>query len=319
MSSLQLLGPQWPSPNAPEVLESAAGDGPIVTITAGWRHAETDDEALRRHLGPDVAVLPIYRWFEVVMDELPDLRRAYRGRQAGIVELARLHRIRLGAAASAAHALLGEARGPHVDAQTRAAIDDVRRVDSQLLQAIAAVHARVAADSGTIWQHPVVQRLRERGGQALRDAGAIVVTGGHVGVLRNRMAFFGLPDHLRVAVSSGVPLLAWSAGAMVLTERVVLFYDDPPEGPSIPEVLDAGFGVVPSVVLFPHARRRLALERTARVQLLAARFAPSLCIGLENGAWIVRDPHGAWINRGESGTAVRLGADGHVTDLPVAR
>jgi hypothetical protein len=102
---------------------------------------------------------------------------------------------------------------------------------------------------------------------------------------------------------------------MVLTERVVLFYDDPPEGPSVPEVLDRGIGLVSDTVLLPHARQRLALEDERRVELLVARFAPARCLTLENGAWLHRE-QGRWTNRGSEGSACLLRRDGTAEPLP---
>ena len=59
-------------------------------------------------------------------------------------------------------------------------------------------------------------------------------------------------------------VVAWSAGAMVLTERVVLFHDDPPHGAGIAEVLDVGLGLVPR-------RGRAARTRAAGSRLDDAR------------------------------------------------
>ena len=46
-------------------------------------------------------------------------------------------------------------------------------------------------------------------------------------------------------------VVAWSAGAMALTERVVLFHDFVPHGVAQTEVYGAGIGVVPGVVAAP--------------------------------------------------------------------
>ena len=67
-----------------------------------------------------------------------------------------------------------------------------------------------------------------------------MIAGGHVASLLNRLALF---DVLELA--AGKPVIAWSAGAMVLTDRIVLFHDYPPYGSDIAQVLDAGFGLAP--------------------------------------------------------------------------
>jgi hypothetical protein len=58
-----------------------------------------------------------------------------------------------------------------------------------------------------------------------------------------------------------LPVFAWSAGAMAVTDRVVLFHDSPPAGPpATPRSSAHGLGLFPGVVALPHARRRLRLE-----------------------------------------------------------
>jgi hypothetical protein len=77
--------------------------------------------------------------------------------------------------------------------------------------------------------------------------------------------------------------VAWSAGAMVLTERVVLFHDDPPHGEPAAELLDAGLGLVRDIVALPDARRRLAMSDPDRLAALSRRFAPATCVTLDPG------------------------------------
>ncbi|MEZ4239037.1 MAG: Type 1 glutamine amidotransferase-like domain-containing protein [Myxococcota bacterium] len=313
-----VLGPQRPTANAPRALaELAPGPGPIVVLTAGWRADELDEEVIQRHLGPEAAVLPLYTWFEVVMRELPDLRQAYRARQDALVDLRRLHRTRLHRALEVVRELVELEQTPLVRDQLALAFDDVRRIDDQLLDAAAAIHAEHARASEPWNAHPSVARLRERATVALRGARAVAIAGGHVAVLLNRMQFFGVDAVLR-EIAGQRPIVAWSAGSMVLADRVVLFYDDPPDGPAFPEVLDRGFGIVPGVVVLPHARQRLRLDQPSRVAALVTRFRPARCIGTENGAWLVQDAAGDWANRGEPDTAFELQADGEVRSLPAA-
>jgi hypothetical protein len=311
---LVLLGPQRPRPNAPDALARHPGEGPVVVLSAGWRGDETDDEPLRRHLGKDVTVLPLYTWFELVIRELPELRAAYRARQDDLAELRRLHRMRLHPALAVVESLLASPRAALTDETLDLALQDLRRIDAQLLEGAArifAAHGRVAAP----WEaQPVVSRLRHKATEALRSARAVVLTGGHVAILLNRLQFFGVDSVLRELHAAGRPILAWSAGAMVLSDRIALYYDDPPDGPAFPELLDRGFALVNDVVLLPHARQRLRLDDPRRVGLLAIRFAPALCIGLENGAWLDRRD-GEWVNQGEEGSALRLDPDGVVRAL----
>jgi hypothetical protein len=80
------------------------------------------------------------------------------------------------------------------------------------------------------------------------------------------------------------PIIGWSAGAMVLTGRVVLFHDHPPYGPPIAEVLDTALGLARGIVALPEPRLRLRLDDLDRVALLARRFAPAACVAMDHGA-----------------------------------
>jgi peptidase E len=105
---------------------------------------------------------------------------------------------------------------------------------------------------------------------------ALCIAGGHVAILLNRMRLFTILDLLREQ-----PIIAWSAGAMAISERVVVFHDRPPQGAGAAEVLEAGLGACAGVVPLPHAEKRLDLADSARVALFARRFAPSLCVALD--------------------------------------
>ena len=113
------------------------------------------------------------------------------------------------------------------------------------------------------------------------DAVAVCIAGGHVASMLNRFDLFGIADLL-----DGQALFGWSAGAMVLTERIVLFHDSPPQGPGAAEVMDHGLGLVPGVVALPSPEDRLRLDDTERVSVLAGRFAPARCLALPGGSHV---------------------------------
>jgi hypothetical protein len=83
---------------------------------------------------------------------------------------------------------------------------------------------------------------------------------------------------------AGKPILAWSAGAMAIAERVVLFHDQPPQGAGIAELFDQGLGLLHGILPFPHAQTRLHLHDSAHVSILARRFAPAQCLTLDHGS-----------------------------------
>jgi hypothetical protein len=115
--------------------------------------------------------------------------------------------------------------------------------------------------------------------QMIQRASAIAIAGGHVAVLLNRLRLFDI-----ARLSKGKPVIAWAAGAMAVSERIILFYDDPPHGPGNAEVLDEGLGLAGNIVPLPHAGSRLKLEDALRVSLFARRFAPAEAITLDPGS-----------------------------------
>jgi cyanophycinase-like exopeptidase len=119
---------------------------------------------------------------------------------------------------------------------------------------------------------PVQQRA------VVEQCHTIFIAGGHVAVLLNRLRLFGIERLLRTR-----PVVAWSAGAMAISERVLLFHDHPPQGAGNAEIFEAGLGLVRGAVFLPHASSRLALDDSTRVALLARRLSPSACLTLDDG------------------------------------
>ena len=79
---------------------------------------------------------------------------------------------------------------------------------------------------------------------------------------------------------------------MALTDRVVLFHDRAPQSPSHAEVYDEGLGLMEGIVLLPHARRRLRIDDNLRMSVLARRFAPAICVVLDDGVRLDVTPDG---------------------------
>lgn len=325
-----LLGPQRPTPNLGRVLESLgapATHGPAVVITAGWRHDEGTSESLARVVGPDAISLPLYSWFEQIGAILPEARRGHHDAQERVRRIKAAHRVRLRNALRSVRALWEMAVRPSSAAamdpsvftdrtsaigdEIDAAIEEVRALDARFLEQLRSI------ERPDPLQFDAVRALHARAARRIREARVVMVAGGHVGVLASRMAFFGIPGLLRDANRKGTPIVGWSGGAMVLTPRVVLFHDDPPEGSGDAELLGDGAGLVGGIVALPHARARLDLHDRIRVATLARRFGPAQCVGVENGAWLSRTSNG-WENAGDPGTAVQLGVDGSALPLPAA-
>ena len=281
MIDYAILGPQFQAPNLRECLASLAIDGPLVTVSAGWQEREGEIEELRAHVAMPVTDLGLYARAEEVAAADPRLAEAARERQARLQELQELYRVRLGALMGA-FAELNRVPGTSAALRRarRAALGDVRRLDREHLAATAAEHARFARDWLTAGR-PALEAQRTALAGLIDGAAAVLVTGGHVAVLLNRLRLFGVADLVR-----GKTLVAWSAGAMALSERVVLFHDRPPQGAAHAEILEGGLGLIPGVVALPDAHERLALEDPERVREFAQRFAPAGCLTLEHGSLV---------------------------------
>jgi hypothetical protein len=302
---ITLLGPQR-RPTLEGVAASLYPDGPVATITAGWQEREGDDAELGRLLGARDVNLRLYqRWLDV-QERDPVFAVGERRLAELLAELQDLYLIRLDRALQAVYAV-GRRSGDRLRSGVLAeAIETVRELDAAHLR-------RAGAIRGEFYQglaphdRPVIAEHRAEVAGLLGGAAALVVAGGHVGVLADALHLFNVAAALRS------PVIAWSAGAMTLAERIVLFHDRSAHGPGHPEVLASGLSVLHGVVPLPHARARLLLDDTPRMAVFARRFAPARCVLLESGTRL--DIRGD----GDFPPGARmLAADGHVTTLEAA-
>jgi len=306
-----LLGPQR-RPTLDAVVRPLGLGGPFATVTAGWQEREPDDGELSAMLGGQVVKLELYRRWMDVRERDPEYAAAERALQGILAELQELYLLRLDYALRAVYAL-----------QRRAETDQLRGTPgaSPVTEAVAAVRsldeahlARVNEVRGEFFARlqpharPAIAPHRASVAGILGGASALVMAGGHVGVLADVLHLFNVAAALRS------PVIAWSAGAMALADRIVLFGDRSPQGPGHPEVYGSGLGITRGVVLLPHARARLLLDDKPRMAVFAQRFAPARCVLLEAGARVEFSDSG---DGPPAGTRV-LGEDGRVTSLAAA-
>ncbi|HEX6142461.1 MAG TPA: hypothetical protein VFZ01_07075 [Geminicoccaceae bacterium] len=285
MNACVLLGPQRRRPTVARALDRLGLDGEVLLISAGWQEREGERAELEAHVGRRVQDLMLHDRAERVRAEDPELAQALRDRQTALRELQAIHRIRL------RHALLAHeeirrsrAGGQIRTAGSRSALRAVRALDREHLRATRRLGERVETQLGAA-RRPALRRHLDEIRALVEGSAAILIAGGHVAVLLGRLRLFGAGDWLGLR-----PVVAWSAGAMALTDRVVLFHDHPPQGPGEPEILGPGLGLVPGVIALPDARHRLRLGDEARVGLLATRFAPARPLTLDDGALLIRRP-----------------------------
>ncbi len=291
---VHFLGPQRLKPTLIDAVKETGITGKIAVVTAGWQEREAEDGELNEHLEGRAVNLKLYERTDALVLVDRELAAAHRARQDLLRRIQEIHQVRLTYALDAARDLLarkGEARllGP----ERLAAVEAVRTLDRDHLERIRSIHE----DFENRWHplaRPEVARHRKEIAAILAGCDGLAVAGGHVAVLLNRLRFFGLADLI-----GDRPVFAWSAGAMALSESVVLFHDNPPQGPGNAEVLDAGLGLVRNVVPLPHARHRLNTEDGARVALFARRFTPASCLLLDDGARVAFSANGTATTRVE--------------------
>jgi Peptidase family S51 len=297
-----LLGPQR-RPTLDAVVRSLDLPGPFATVTAGWQEREADDGELRSLLGGQAVGLSLYeRWLDV-QERDPEYALASRALAEVLGELADLYLLRLDYALQAVYALQRRTSGPAL----AEAVAAVRSLDAGHLDRVNEVRGEFF-DRLRPHERPVIASHRASVAELLGPAAALVVAGGHVGVLAEVLHLFNVAAVLQSS-AEGSPVIAWSAGAMALADRIVLFGDRSAHGPGHPEVYGSGLSVVRDVVLLPHARARLLLDDAPRMAVFAQRFAPASCVLLEAGSRVSL-PDGA----GSLPAGARvLGQDGHVT------
>lgn len=297
-----LLGPQRFTITVEPTVRSLGLEGPIAVINSGWEEREGDDGELSGHLQGRAENLRLYHRLVDALSKDRDLARAalrFRDRHD---ELRAFYGIRLQGAVetveAVAHRTSVESIGPVAHA---AAIEAVRDVDRWYGEQLERLYTEIATNAAD--RSEVIGWHRAEVAGALDTCAAVVIAGGDVRSLMRTLRLFD------VRVPADTPVIAWSAGAMALTEQVVLFHDFATQGVSASEVYDRGLGRVRGVIALPHARRRLRLSDTDRMSLLARRFPDQHLLLLDDGAVIRLDDDGPDLPPGSR----TVGADGVVS------
>jgi hypothetical protein len=250
-------------------------------VTAGWQEREGEPGTVAE-IGVPTVELSLHARADDVFAKDKELQKVYKARQTKLKLMQDFYRVRLDHAEKATRAIGVRSASPELLAEEFAAsLELIRGIDREHLDRCRAVHHEL--DGGWAERPSVAKHIAELRA-AIEPTGALVIAGGHVAVLLNRLRLFDV-----LALAGNRPIIAWSAGAMALTERVVLFHDDPPQGAAISEILDTGLGLVRGIVVLPEARLRLHLEDNTRVAEMAQRYAPARCIAMDHGAKLFFD------------------------------
>ncbi|MFN8180085.1 MAG: Type 1 glutamine amidotransferase-like domain-containing protein [bacterium] len=305
-SAVFLLGPQKRRSVVADVLAARGIRGRLACVTAGWQEREGEAEELEA-LRPRIVDLRLHARADVLFAADPSLAAAHRSRQDVLRSMRRLYDLRLGHATAALVELERRGGPPEsVEWQRREALDALRELDERHLARVREIQAEwdVRLD---LANRPAVAHHRAEVRAILAACDALLVAGGHVAILANRLRFFDVA----AALHPSLPVVGWSAGAMALTERVVVYHDSPPWGPGNAEMFDAGLGLASNVVALPDGRRRLRFDDVPRVARFARRFAPAACVTLEEGDVLELTPTGFRASAG----VCRLSAEGTLVEM----
>lgn len=278
MPFVTLLGPQRLKPTLIDAMRSSRVEGPVSIITAGWEERETDDEELRKHLQDRATNLRLWTRTEEIFAKDPELLAGLKTRKERMARIQGLYNARLAHGMAAARELLARDE-PHeiLDPEVKEAIAAVRRLDDHHTDRVREIFDEFD-DRYRPAERDSLARHRAEVAEQIEGSAAVCIAGGHVAVLLLRLQLFDVLSLIGLR-----PVFAWSAGAMALGERIVLYHDSPPHGFGHAEIYAPGLAAYRKVILFPHARRRLRLDDKLRVSLLHRRFKPAVCIPMDEG------------------------------------
>ncbi len=289
-----LLGPQQVHSKLQAVVETFALDARISLVTAGWQEREDQDAEVHEALGKKTLNLNLYARGEEVFAKDKEFARLHRARQDHLRQRQEYYRMRINRFGDAALDIARLSAGTEFEEEeAKASIESMRNLDLAHLK-----HCRAAREEfehkAKPFERPVIAKHREEIADILRSTRVLAIAGGHVAILLNRLRMFGVAELLGDQV-----LIAWSGGAMVTGERVVLFHESPPQGAGVSEVMDEGLGLHHGIVPLPNPKLRLKLEDPLRVGWLARRNEPARCIAFDHGEYVMFDEK-RWF--GASGT-----------------
>lgn len=305
-----LLGPQRPVKNLGQTVDAAGiPNEPVAVVSAGWQEAEGDTDDVKELVRRPLVDLQLYRRTEKVLAADAALAGAYRRRQDRLKEQQSLYQLRLRRLMMAARETLrAEGDKDTIAVEMRHAISQLRALDRHHLHRAQSMYAEFETEFSPQTSELLAENAADIQ-KILAQCPTILITGGNVIVLLNRMRLFGVHRQLNEH-----HLIAWSAGAMALGDQIVLYHDRTPQGRRDPEVLAPGCRVLPSYVFFPDASRRLNLNDTVRVQILGRRFSPGVCVTLDSGSHLVFEDN----RLVDASTTRHLGRGGRLTRMRVS-
>ena len=286
MVRIVLLGPQRHRTTLGETVETLGLTGPFAAITAGWQEREAEVEELDEHIGQKTLNLVLHQRAEEIFQRDPSFREAHRAHQDKLKKIQTLYRMRLVHVQGSVLELMkrqNSTEAPLLDPEIEHAIEMIRLLDKHHLNRIREMNTAFQEQWSPDTNSIILDHYDELA-EIVDQCSAILIAGGHVAVLLNRLRLLKLDTLIRDKT-----IIAWSAGAMALAGQVVLFHDSPPQGRGFAEAFETGLGLLPNIIPLPHAKKRLQLDNQNRVSIFARRFAKKRCLTLEEGSRIVWD------------------------------
>jgi hypothetical protein len=282
-----LLGPQRLHPivgEALEILKVDPRDGrKIAAITAGWQEREDEDAELCAALGNRSVNLMLHARGEAVFRDDPDFFAAHRAKQDRLRSLQDLYRLRLASTLKAARRVQ-QATAPRdlIESELEEALQALRLLDAHHVTKVRQIEEDFERRCGRC----SASRSAASSPRSTPSSPTAAPWRSPAATSRCSTTACGCSTSAAASARPEVPIMAWSAGAMVVSERIVLFHDSPPQGRGNAEMLGPGLGLFPDVVVLPHARRRLLLSDHARISVFARRHATAACYALDDRNWI---------------------------------
>ena len=169
--------------------------------------------------------------------------------------------------------------------ELRQAHETLEANDDHLVDLLDEIEQRVFDAAGLAYD-PAWRAAQARLEQRILSANSIVLFGGQLDLLLDALRFFRLRDALAEALRRGTQLVAMSAGAMVLCERVIV-YDDMAATRRDFQLYDRGLALVRDIQLFPHCTERIQTDDPDNLAYLARRFRHHACVGLNQRSFLL--------------------------------
>jgi len=277
-----LLGPQTDFNEIGEMLDEVQADGSVALITTGWQENESEDEALIEKLRRPAINLALHARSERIYAQESGYAKARAARQARLQHLQRFYRMRLEAIDEAARAIgVRHVDAELLDEQHSITVAQMCHLDNDHLQRCQTEWAAFDSQWPAAEQASIASERAELA-EIVDRCAAVVISGGHLTALLNRLRLFNVLANL-----GNKPIIAWSAGAMCLSDRIVLFHDSPPFGKNLAQMLDVGLGLIKNVVVMPDPSRRLRTHESEGISRFTQRMAPAECLGMDIGARLI--------------------------------